>query len=906
MANKKTLLIGAAIMCLTIGCFGVVFSNNGFSKLVRNFADSEVGKVTFQNNGSNVEESFLIEEDSVNYYTELIGGRLYGGTPLYAKASHCTTLGESDEYIAKMFNGTVSFCDELGAEYKFQNLSTIEIYSACAVDITLYTSIDGENFTESYVCTEDSGFGSFSIANQRYVRFSTGGDIEFYISKVVLNYSCSYDYVEPEIKTLTVYSSNDFHGKIQENGDEVGLAKYATFFKNKSAQENTLLIDSGDSWQGSAYSNLNYGNLVNDVMIEAGWDVRTVGNHDFDWGVDALKANTARQYKGKTLTTLAANIYDYNFDTKQFGDTQQSEIGDKTATFILENGLKVGVVGVIGYSQITSINSLYTHDIGFKNHINTIKEEATNLRNTGCNIVIASCHTGEEEIKGYGLEDYVDLVLCAHTHRYEVSTENGLTFAQFSSNGRMAGEITLSFDTGLNSVVHTNVNSYYSSDIKDAVTSIDSTINSLINASITTSDAIASEVVANNVTGDFTRGYTLEPLMTQAVYDTAIAEGYTDIICSYVNDARCNYVTPTDGKLTYADIYEAFPFDNTVYIIEITGREVMNELNKYNYACFSQDFLDGGKLIETGKKYKIACLDYLAFHTDDSRYYNYFDDNNGNYLGTLTDNYRIILKNWLADKGYNSGTELNPYNFNRNYYKYSNIGQISWLSYFDLTFMMNDGTDTVYDTVEDVKINDLIMNHLPNVNPTRENYTFDGWYLDIGCNNPIGYTAVTSNLTIYAKWVSASTYSTGDITYNDFVEDSTATNVKASNIASAEKTISLTHSAMVIGIDRADSPYNNTCFKIAANGFLCATAPTGYIITSFSIRICYSYDNFNFYAGTEADVGNELSENIVKSESSPWWTQYSITPNSQSVYMQNTYNGVVNCYEINITINPVA
>ena len=906
MKDKKSLLIGVGILCLTIGGFGMAFSNNVFSKLVRNVADGEVGKVTFQNNGSNVEESFLVEEDSVNYYTELIGGKLYGGTPLYAKASHCKTLGGSDDYIAKMFNGTISFCDELETEYKFQNLSTIEIYSACAVDITLYTSIDGENFTTTYVCTEDSGYGSFSIANQRYVRFSTGGDMEFFISKVVLNYSCSYDYVEPEIKTLTVYASNDFHGKIQENGNEVGLAKYATFFKNKGAQENTLLIDSGDSWQGSAYSNLNYGNLVNDVMIEAGWDVRTVGNHDFDWGVDAVKANTARQYKGKTLTTLAANIYDYDFDHKTFGDTQQSEIGGKTATFTLENGLKVGVVGVIGSSQITSINSLYTHDIGFKNHITTIKTEATNLRNAGCNIVIASCHTGEEEVKGYDLEDYVDLVLCAHTHKYQVSTENGLTFAQFSSNGRVAGEITLSFDTGLNTVVHTDVNTYYSSDIKTAVTSIDPTINSLISTSIAASDVVASEVVANNVSGDFVKDYTLEPLMAQAVYDTAIAEGYTDIICSYVNYARCNTLTPTDGKLTYADIYEAFPFDNTVYIIEITGREVMNELNKYNYVRFSQDFLDGGKIIETGKKYKIACLDYLAFHTDDSRDYDYFDDNNGNYLGTLTNNYRIILKNWLTDKGYNSGTELNPADFNKNYYKYNNIGQISWLSYFDLTFMMNDGTDDVYDTVEDVQINDLIMNHLPNVNPTRENYAFDGWYLDAGCSNPIGFTAVTSNLTIYAKWVSASTYSTGDITYNDFVADSTATEVTALNIGSSEKTISLTHSAMVIGIDREENPYNNMCFKIAGNGFLCATAPDGYIITSFSIRICYSYDNFNFYAGTEADVGNELSEDITKAASSPWWSQYSVTPNSQSVYIQNTYSGVVNCYEINITINPAA
>ena len=444
MRKKKVLVVSIATVCLSIAGLSIAVAHSGHQDLIKNSAVPQQGQITFVNNGNNVVQ----EEVDDGLFINTVSSRLSGGSQLNMVVNFSHDLNGSTDYIAKLYNSTIHFSETSTTEYKFQNITGLTIYTDCERDFTLLTSTNGTNFSSIYVSTNENGTATSSISNARYLRIQTYGDMEIPLEKIVLTYSCSYDYTEQltGVQTVTIYASNDIHGAIQENGDEVGLETYATFFKEKGAQPNTLLLDQGDSWQGSIYSNINYGNLVNDVMIEAGWDVRTVGNHDFDWGTDKLIANTARQYKGKTLTTLAANVYDYNFETKTFGTTHQSDIGQKTATFTLENGVKVGVVGVVGKDQITSINSLYVHDIGFTDHIQVIKEEATNLRNAGCHIVIASCHCGQEDVKGNDLEDYVDLVLCGHTHKAEVSEENGIYYGQFYHDTKGAGEIIITYD----------------------------------------------------------------------------------------------------------------------------------------------------------------------------------------------------------------------------------------------------------------------------------------------------------------------------------------------------------------------------------------------------------------------------------------------------------------------------
>ncbi len=466
-------------------------------------------------------------------------------------------------------------------------------------------------------------------------------------------------------KYIYIGAINDFHGAIIE-GDggstRMGLAKVGTILKELGSRDNTLTISQGDDWQGSIYSNFNRGQLINDAYSLAKLSARTVGNHDFDWGVDTVIANTARSYDGYKTPVLAANVYDFDFDNNTPGTTHQSDIGVKSVTYTLENGLKVGIVGIIGKDQLTSINSLFTREIVFKDHIQEIKQVASDLKHSqDCDVVIASCHTGQEDVKGCGLEEYVDLVLCGHTHKYEVSEENGVTYAQFDSYGSCVGYITLTYDgsdvtnTTVSSFTRDNFDTYFPSGIDSAFTT-------LINNYNTQCDSEANVTVATGVSGTFASGKEGANLMCKAVLDAAVAAGHSDVLLAYSNTARS---TLYSGTWTYADLYRAFPFDNVVFIERVKGEDILSQCAQHNNICFNPTVAgtSGEVQINANQYYKIAVLDYLLYHIqvrdNDTRYYNYFYYFDGNPDSQLTNNYRVILKKWLL----NNGTGLNSSNY---------------------------------------------------------------------------------------------------------------------------------------------------------------------------------------------------------------------------------------------------
>lgn len=459
-------------------------------------------------------------------------------------------------------------------------------------------------------------------------------------------------------RTIDIYASNDIHGQLEEGYNECGVGKFATYFKEKGEQENTLLLDQGDTWQGSIYSNYNHGALITDVMNYAHFDARTVGNHDFDWGVEYVKANTARSYNEYTTPTLAGNVYDYDFNNKIVGNIQQSDIGIKSVTYTLENGLKVGILGCIGYNQITSISSNYTQDITFTDHIGFIKDEAMHLRNDEhCDVVICSIHAGQESVTGNSLYNYVDLVLCGHTHTKEYTAEGNLYYVQSNAYTRSFSHVTLTYDTQARDVTKTSLEFIYASQIKREVSTIDSEIQNIMDSYYSDVEEAANTIVADNVTSSFNRYGPAENLMAKAMFEQAKVEGF-DVCLSFVNDARAGL---PDSYWTYADLYQAFPFDNKVYIATITGREFLSEIVNWNYIYRNPTFTNN--YIDPNGTYTIAVIDFIYLHTNANRKYDYFPETAGSSTITLEKTYREILRDYLNKEGYASGTALNPDDF---------------------------------------------------------------------------------------------------------------------------------------------------------------------------------------------------------------------------------------------------
>lgn len=543
-----------------------------------------------------------------------------------------------------------------------QNSSDTKYYTIWGCTATT-SALTYDESTESYVFNNPRDFLTNDITKNIEIgdtvtMWLSRCDNESYVEAHGLVISVQKKNPLPDSGTLTVdiYATNDIHGQIESDGNRMSIAYLGSYMKNKSKDDNTLLLDQGDSWQGSIYSNHNRGALVNDVMTAAHYDARTVGNHDFDWGVEPLIANTARAYNGYTIPVLAANVYDYNFSTKTEGTNFQSDIGQKTVTYTLENGLKVGIVGIIGQDQITSITSSYVQNICFKNHIPVIKEEATKLRNEGCDIVILSAHTGQEDLAGNGLDNYVDLALCGHTHRFETDNEGDLYYAQFGAYNERIGHITLTYDLSTRSVSSTTINAISKSQVENSVIAPDSEISSIVNSYNDECREEAEVLLANNV-DSFSQSAEAANLMCKAMMDRCITEGYNNVVLAYCNTAR--KALPY-GMWKYSDIYTSFPFDNIVYIVTVKGSDILNEVRSYNNVCYNSTF---NCQVDPNGNYQIACLDYLLFHTNNSRYYNYFYSFNGTTDGQLSVNYRLILREWLISNGYNSGKALSSSNY---------------------------------------------------------------------------------------------------------------------------------------------------------------------------------------------------------------------------------------------------
>jgi 5'-nucleotidase len=219
---------------------------------------------------------------------------------------------------------------------------------------------------------------------------------------------------------LTILHTNDVHSRIEpfpmDGGKNQGLGGAAhrmTMIKNiRQENSNVLLLDAGDLWQGTPYFNFFDGEVEYKVMNEMGYDAATLGNHDFDIGLEGLK----KQLPTARFSMLNAN-YDFE-DTILKGMIQPYKVFDK-------NGIKVGVFG-IGIELEGLVNASSYGNVKYNDPIKTANAMAEKLKKEeGCQFVICLSHLGfkyennkvSDEVLCASTKN-IDLILGGHTHTF--------------------------------------------------------------------------------------------------------------------------------------------------------------------------------------------------------------------------------------------------------------------------------------------------------------------------------------------------------------------------------------------------------------------------------------------------------------------------------------------------------
>lgn len=221
-------------------------------------------------------------------------------------------------------------------------------------------------------------------------------------------------------KQLVVLHTNDTHSCVMPLNPNLAdtamadrggyLRRIAMINEERKVDPDLLLFDSGDFSQGSPYYSLFKGDVEVGLMNEMKYDAATIGNHEFDFGID----NMVRLFKMAKFPIVCAN-YD-------FTGTELAGIV-KPYTIIYRKGVKIGVFGLC--PELKGLVSTANYGcIKYEDPIAKGKEMAEFLKKKEkCDVIICLSHLGWDID---GIDDtemvpgtrYIDLVLGGHSHTY--------------------------------------------------------------------------------------------------------------------------------------------------------------------------------------------------------------------------------------------------------------------------------------------------------------------------------------------------------------------------------------------------------------------------------------------------------------------------------------------------------
>ena len=167
--------------------------------------------------------------------------------------------------------------------------------------------------------------------------------------------------------SIDVFAVNDLHGKLVDTESQPGVDELSTYLQQ---MENTILLATGDMWQGASESNLTKGLIVTEWMNDLGFAAMTMGGHEYDWGEEWIRENN----RVAEFPFLGINVF--------HRATDQRAYYCESSVLVEIDGVQVGIIGAIGNCYY-SIASDKREEIYFKTGAELtelVKAEAEHLR----------------------------------------------------------------------------------------------------------------------------------------------------------------------------------------------------------------------------------------------------------------------------------------------------------------------------------------------------------------------------------------------------------------------------------------------------------------------------------------------------------------------------------------------
>lgn len=405
--------------------------------------------------------------------------------------------------------------------------------------------------------------------------------------------------------SVDLFSVNDLHGKFNDTDDQPGVDELTTYLRSAvQANPYTVLLSAGDMWQGSSESNSTKGLIVTDWMNALDFAGMTLGNHEFDWGIDAILQNAQLA----EFPILAINIYERDSNT----------LADYcTPSVLVDKGeVQIGIIGAIGncYSSISADKIQDYYFVLDDALTELVKAESDSLRAQGADIIVYAIHDGGGEYDSSLSNGYVDVVFEGHSHQNYVKKDaqgvyhlqgggdnDGITHATAKVN-YVTGSVvvvtaeylpTSRYQSLADDPIVAELNQKYASDLEIGNQNLG------YNAKKRYSDQILQKVA------DLYLSYGEERWGDQ--YDLVLGGGFLS--------ARSPYDLEK-GEVYYADLQMLLPFDNQIQLCSIKGSDLLsrfiNTTNDRYYISLSDYGADIKNSIDPSATYYIITDTYCS------------------------------------------------------------------------------------------------------------------------------------------------------------------------------------------------------------------------------------------------------------------------------------------------------
>ncbi len=418
---------------------------------------------------------------------------------------------------------------------------------------------------------------------------------------------------------LPVFETSDTHGSIAEkSGNEyLYLLAYISDkikdvrgYGQNNRKDKALFLDGGDIYQGNIISNAFYGKPLSAAYQFMEYDAVTVGNHEFDWGIERVcdTDHTMTDYKVgdesgiNTVPIVVSNIYKNGSD---FEYADKYRIFEKTATD--KNGnetkIKVGVVGFAGnYASSIKQDMFSGRGYSIDYDITKANDLARGLEESGqCDITILLAHDDAAELAPQlQAGSPFDLVLGGHTHRNTNGiTEWGLRYIEPASNGRAYAQCELAFKLEDNKPQFKKVVNAKTVNTKDDLSALKKSPGNTDNLDPRIVEITDKAIGDVKEVLDTKVGYITESVLRFTFLpdsgdrSTTCGNWFTSLIArasgadiAFTNSAGLRIELPlengaTKRDITLADIHDLFPFNNMIYLFELTYDDLLTAL-KYS------------------------------------------------------------------------------------------------------------------------------------------------------------------------------------------------------------------------------------------------------------------------------------------------------------------------------------